>query len=260
MNASQQQPTLVRLCLSDESLTRIRPLRRDHVWRCDFAIVRTADGSAVRILVIIDEFTRECLKMVVARSLGSKELLEALWGLFVARGIPEYVRPDNGPEFAAKAVRQWLARVGVKTLLAEPEGPRENGYDQAFIGKMRDELLNREVFETFQEAWVVMGLGPYDELRPHGSLSYTPPAPAADRLEARGAPTLRLAHSPAAVRPDSPPLDAPVQGEIVHDAPRHEEEEHVPPADPETPREGAITGIEERGSDLPVAPSRGERP
>ena len=144
-------------------------------------MVRTADGRPVRILVIIDEHTRECLKMVVARRLNSKDVLEALWDLFLLRGLPEHIRSDNGPEFAARAIREWLGNVGVRTLFIEPGSPWENGYVESFNGKMRDELLNREVFSTLLEAKVLVEQWrrEYNQIRPHSSLNYLPPAPEA---------------------------------------------------------------------------------
>ena len=114
----------------------------------------TANGKSFRILVIIDEYTRECLAMRVARRITSREVLETLYELFLLRGVPEHIRSDNGPEFTAKAVRKWLNRVGVKTLFIEPGSPWENGYVESFNSKLRDELLNGEIFTTLTEARV----------------------------------------------------------------------------------------------------------
>lgn len=146
-------------------------------------MVRTNDGRAVRILVIIDEHTRECLKAVVARKLNSTDVLEALVELFLSRGIPEHIRSDNGPELAAKEVRGWLLKVGVKTLLIEPGSPWEYGYVESFIGKMRDELLDREEFLSLLEAKVLVERWrrEYNHVRPHSSLNCLPPAPEAFR-------------------------------------------------------------------------------
>ena len=184
LKVPKKQPKRGRLWLNDGSCIRLRPLHRDHVWSYDFAMVRTADGKAVRILVIIDEHSRECLKMVVARRLNSKDVLEALWELFLERRIPEHIRSDNGPEFAAKAVRDWLGRVGIGTLFIEPGSPWENGYVESFIGKMRDELLNRERFDTLLEAKVLVESWrkEYNQIRPHSSFNYLPPAPEAIML------------------------------------------------------------------------------
>ena len=114
------------------------------------------NGRAFRILNIIDEFTRECLALMVARKISSQDVIDQLFQLFIFRGIPEHIRSDNGPEFTAKAIRRWLNRIGVKTLFIEPGSPWENGYIESFNGKLRDELLNREVFTTLTEAKVLI--------------------------------------------------------------------------------------------------------
>ncbi|UCE38966.1 MAG: transposase family protein, partial [Thermoplasmata archaeon] len=165
----------------DGSCIRLRPEKKDHVWSYDFAMIRTTDGRPVRILVIIDEYTRECLSLLVARRLRSQNVLDQLYELFIRRGIPEYIRSDNGPEFTAKVVREWLADLGVSTLFIEPGSPWENGYVESFIGKFRDELLNREIFDTLLEAKVIIEnwRREYNQLRPHSSLGYRPPAPEA---------------------------------------------------------------------------------
>ncbi len=138
-------------------------------------------SKAFRILVIIDEYTRECLAMPVARHITSGDVIEQLYELFLLRGVPEHIRFDNGPEFTAKAVRGWLGRLGVKTLFIEPGSPWENGYIESFNGKMRDELLNREVLMTLTEAKVLIEAWrkEYNQVRPHSSLGYRPPAPEA---------------------------------------------------------------------------------
>ena len=145
------------------------------------AQIRTTDGRTVRILVIIDEYTRECLSMHVARSIKHQDVLDQLYELFLRRGIPEHIRSDNAPEFTAKAVREWLAKLGVGTLYIEPGSPWENGYVESFIGKLRDELLNGEIFDTLLEARVLTERWrrEYNRYRPHSSLRYKPPAPEA---------------------------------------------------------------------------------
>ena len=142
---------------------------------------RTTEGRALRILNIIDEYSRECLACVVDRHITSDEVLDTLTELFTRRGAPEYIRSDNGSEFTAKAVRGWLARVGARTLFIEPGSPWENGYVQSFNGKMRDELLNRELFDSLLEERVLTERlrREYNQLRPHSSLGYRPPAPVA---------------------------------------------------------------------------------
>jgi transposase InsO family protein len=131
------------------------------------------------MLTVIDEYTRECLAIVVARRLRSDDVLETLMELFLERGLPEFIRSDNGPEFTAKAVRSWLAHLDVQTLFIQPGSPWENGYNESFNGKLRDELLNGEMFYTLREAKVVIETWrrEYNELRPHSSLDYLPPAP-----------------------------------------------------------------------------------
>ena len=144
-------------------------------------MARTAEGRAFRILNIIDEYTRECLSIEVKRRITSQDVIDQLFELFVFRGIPEHIRSDNGPEFTAKAVRKWLGRLGVKTLFIEPGSPWENGYVESFNGKLRDELLNREIFTTLIEARILIEQWrkEYNQVRPHSSLGYRPPAPEA---------------------------------------------------------------------------------
>jgi putative transposase len=160
---------------------RLRPSYTDHVWSYDFMADRTADGRALRLLTIIDEYSRECLAIDVGRSLTSEDVLERLTQLFVDRGVPAYMRSDNGPEFVAKAVREWLGRVGVHTLYIEPGSPWENGYGESFNGKLRDELLDREIFDTVLETQVLADRyrKHYNTMRPHSALGYRPPAPEA---------------------------------------------------------------------------------
>ena len=148
-------------------------------WSYDFVATRTSDGRAVRMLNIIDEYTRECLDISVGRSISANDVIERLAELFLMRGIPEHIRSDNGPEFTAKAVREWLVRLGVRTLFIEPGSPWENGYIESFNGKLRDELLNREIFDTLLEARILIGnwRKEYNGFRPHSSLGYRPPAP-----------------------------------------------------------------------------------
>ena len=131
------------------------------------------------MLTLLDEYTRECLSIDVARRLNSESVLERLSDLFVRRGVPCYIRSDNGPEFTARKVRDWLQRVEVKTLFIEPGSPWENGYIESFNGKLRDELLDREIFDTLLEAKVLIERWrkQYNTIRPHSSLGYCPPAP-----------------------------------------------------------------------------------
>jgi putative transposase len=181
LKVPERQRPRRRLWLNDGSCVRLRPAHAGHVWSYDFVKARTSDGRAVRLLTVIDEFTRECLAIDVARRITADDVLERLGGLFVARGVPEHLRSDNGPEFTAKAVRQWLGKVGVTTLFIEPGSPWENGYVESFNGRLRDELLNLEVLDTLLEARVLVERWrrDYNRVRPHSSLGYRPPAPEA---------------------------------------------------------------------------------
>jgi transposase InsO family protein len=168
-----------RLWLNDGSCIRLRPERRNHVWSYDFVEAQTHDGRKVRLMTLIDEFTRECLAIRVARRINGLGVLETMADVMVVRGVPEHIRSDNGPEMTAKVVRQWLASVGSKTLYIEPGSPWENGYCESFNGKLRDELLNGEIFYSLKEAKVLIERWRhhYNTVRPHSSLGYRPPAP-----------------------------------------------------------------------------------
>ena len=179
LKVPQKQPKRARLWLNDGSCVRLRPTYRNHVWTYDFVMTRTHDGRAVRMLTLLDEYSRECLAIDVARQLNHQNVLDCLAELFVCKGVPDYIRSDNGSEFTANAVRDWLERVGVKTAYIEPGSPWENGYIESFNGKLRDELLNGEIFDTLLEAKVLIGRWrkEYNEIRPHSALGYVPPAP-----------------------------------------------------------------------------------
>ncbi len=181
LRVPQKQKKRRRLWLKDGSCIRLRPEHPNRVWSYDFVEDATHEGRKLRMLVVIDEFSRECLAIEVARRLQSKPVLECLWDLFLERGIPAYIRSDNGPEFTAAAVRKWLDAVGVKTLFIEPGSPWENGYVESFNGKLRTEFLNRELFDTLLEAQVLIERWrhEYNTVRPHSSLGYRPPAPEA---------------------------------------------------------------------------------
>ena len=185
LKVPQRQPKRRRLWFNDGSCVRRRPEHRDHVWSYDFVQTRTHNGRPVRLLTLIDEYTRECLAIGVARGLKSKDVLERLAELFIQRGTPDYIRSDNGAEFTAKAVRAWLGRVGVRTLYIEPGSPWENGYIESFNGKLRDELLNGEIFDTLLEAQVLIERWriDYNTKRPHSStgVSATGPGDGPDR-------------------------------------------------------------------------------
>ena len=176
-----KQPKRGRLWLGDGSIVRLRPERPNQVWAYDFVATRTHDGRPVRLLNIIDEYTRECLVIKAERHILAHNVVECLGDLFLERGVPEHVRSDNGPEFTAKAVRSWIDQVGAKTLFIEPGSPWENGYVESFNGKLRDELLNGEIFYTLAEVRVLTELWRrhYNHHRPHSALGYRPPAPKA---------------------------------------------------------------------------------
>jgi putative transposase len=179
LKVPKKQPKRGRLWLNDGSCIRLRPEYKDHVWSYDFTIDRTTDGRAFKMLNIIDEYTRECLAILVARKVRNQDVIDLLFHLFIFRGIPKHIRSDNGPEFTAKAVRKWLNRMGVRTLFIEPGSPWENGYIESFNGKLRDELLNREIFTTLEEAKVLIEQWrrEYNQVRPHSARNYRPPAP-----------------------------------------------------------------------------------
>jgi putative transposase len=161
---------------NDGSCIRLRPERRNHVWSYDFVEAQTHDGRKVRLMTLIDEFTRECLAIRVARRINSLGVLETMADVMLVRGIPEHIRSDNGPEMTAKILRQWLASVGAQTLYIAPGSPWENGYCESFNGKLRDELLNGEIFYSLKEARVVIEQWRkhYNTIRPHSSLGYRP--------------------------------------------------------------------------------------
>ncbi len=181
LKVPSRQPKRKRLWLTDGSCVRLRPTHRNHVWSYDFLHERTEDGRAFRLLTILDEYTRECLAMDVARRMSHLDVMDRLAELFIERGVPECLRSDNGSEFTAQAIRDWLMALGVRTLYIEPGSPWENGYVESFNGKLRDELLNREVFETLGEAQVLIERWrrEYNRIRPHSALAYRPPAPEA---------------------------------------------------------------------------------
>lgn len=174
-----KQPKRGRLWLNDGSCIRLRPQFKDHVWSYDFVSERTKDGRPIKMLTVVDEFTRESLCIEVKRRLKSADVIEVLGELFLNRGCPMHVRSDNGPEFIAKELRKWMGKFNVKPTYIEPGSPWENGYIESFNGKLRDELLNREIFYTLTEAQVLIERWrqDYNRIRPHSSLGYRPPAP-----------------------------------------------------------------------------------
>jgi putative transposase len=173
-----KQPKRGRLWLADGSCVRLRPEYPHHVWSWDFVMERTHDGHVLKILVLIDEYSRTCLALHVARRIRSNDVIDVLADAMIEHGVPAYLRSDNGPEMVAKNLRRWLAAVGAQTLYIEPGSPWENGYCESFNGKFRDELLNGEIFYTLREARTIIEQWRhhYNTTRPHSALNYRPPA------------------------------------------------------------------------------------
>jgi len=179
LKVPKKQPKRGRLWLNDGSCIRLRPEHRNHVWSYDFVEDRTHDGRKYRMLNVVDEFTRECLAIRINRKLKAFDVIDVLSDLFILRGVPGHIRSDNGPEFVAKAVRDWIAAVGAKTAYIAPGSPWENGYIESFNARLRDELLDGEIFYTLKEAQIIVESWRrhYNTVRPHASLGYRPPAP-----------------------------------------------------------------------------------
>ena len=179
LKVPQKQKKKGRLWLNDGSCVRLRPERPNHVWSYDFVHHRTDDGRPFRTLNIMDEFSRECLSIRVKRKLNATDVIDVLTDLFILRGVPAYIRSDNGPEFIAQAVRDWISAVGAQTAYITPGSPWENGYIESFNARLRDELLNGEIFYSLKEAQIIIEewRQHYNTKRPHSSLGYKPPAP-----------------------------------------------------------------------------------
>jgi putative transposase len=166
-----------RMGTSENGCTRRRAEYPGHVWSYDFAMDATEDGRRLKIMPIVEEYSRECLALEVERSITAEDVVKTLDRLFTERGAPSFIRSDNGPEFIAEAVKRWLEVSGVKTLYVEPGAPWENAYSETFISRMRDELLDREVFANLKEAKVLAEdyREHYNHHRPHGALGYLTP-------------------------------------------------------------------------------------
>ncbi len=156
LKVPQKQPKRGRLWLNDGSCLRLKPEHPNHVWSYDFVEDRTHDRRKIRMLNVIDEFTRECLAIRVSRKLNATDVIDVLSDLFILRGVPGHIRSDNGPEFIAKSVREWIVAVGARTAYIAPGSPWENGYCESFNSKLRDELLNGEIFYSLNEAKVII--------------------------------------------------------------------------------------------------------
>jgi transposase InsO family protein len=167
-----------RLGCGENGCARRRAEHPDHVWSYDFVMDQTSDGRRLKLLPVVDEFTRECLAIEVERRFTAADVVATLEYLFELRGAPRFVRSDNGPEFIAQAVKAWLKDRECGTLYIEPGSPWENAYVESFNGKLEDELLNRERFETLKEAKVLVEDHrlDYNHRRPHSSLNYMTPA------------------------------------------------------------------------------------
>jgi putative transposase len=181
LKVPQKQPPRGRLWLNDGSCIRLRANRPNHVWSYDFVFIRDGYGGKIRMLTLIDEFSRRCLAIHCARRIGSIQVIEQLAHAMILHGIPQYIRSDNGPEFIAKELGSWLQGVGVKIAYIAPGSPWENGYCESFNGTFRDELLDGEIFYSLKEAQIVVGqwVKHYNQTRPHSSSGYRPPAPQA---------------------------------------------------------------------------------
>ncbi len=168
-----------RLRLNDGSCIRLRPERPNHVWSWGFVFDRTDDGRPIKLMVVIDEYTRQCLAIHTTRRIRAKDAIDVFADLMEFHGIPEHIRADNGPEMVAKHLRHRLGRLGTKTVYITSGSPWENGYCESFNGKLRDELLNGEIFYTLREAQVFIEQWRvhYNTIRPHSALGYRPPAP-----------------------------------------------------------------------------------
>ena len=179
---------------SDNACNRKRPEHYNHVWSYDFVSERLENGRRIKLFVVIDEYTRECLAIDVARRFRGQDVVEVLRYLFAVRGCPRYIRSDNGPEFVSKAVTDWLEASGVDTLFIAPGSPWENGYIESFNSRLRDELLNGELFLHIDELRYVADRWrmDYNHYRPHSSLDYMAPAAFAIRCLEQGSATLRL--------------------------------------------------------------------
>lgn len=185
LKVPHKQPKRSRLWLADGSCVRLRPQHKNHVWSYDFVSFKTHDGRPLKILNIIDEYTRECLCSYVARRIRSQDIVFILAELFLEYGFPKHIRSDNGPEFIAKKLTKWMSDLSVTPTFIEPGSPWENGYIESFNGKMRYELLNGEIFYTLKEAQIIIEQWRkhYNQIRPHSSLGGKPPAPQVKLLD-----------------------------------------------------------------------------
>ena len=203
LKVPKKPPKRGRLWLTDGSCVRLRPEHRNHVWSYDFVEDRTHDGRKYRMLNVLDEFSHESLAIRVSRKLKGIDVIDVLSDLFILRGVPGHIRSDNGPEFVAKAVQEWIAAVGAKTAYIAPGSPWENGFIESFNARLRDELLDGEIFYSLKEAQIVIESWRrhYNTVRPHQSLGYRPPAPEVFVPALAAWPSARLGSAPSATLP-----------------------------------------------------------
>jgi len=168
-----------RLYHKDSSVIRLRPTHPNHIWSIDFVHDRLSNGRSYKMLTVLDEYTRQALCVTVRPKMGSADVLEALYPLLLQHGKPTYIRSDNGPEFIAAALQEWLVRIGIKPIQIYPGSPWENGYNERFNGTLRQEVLNAEWFATIKQAQTVINhwLRQYNHVRPHQALGMRPPIP-----------------------------------------------------------------------------------
>jgi transposase InsO family protein len=211
LKVPEKQPKRGRLWLADGSCVRLRAEHPGHVWSYDFVEDRTHDGRKYRMLNVLDEFTHECLAIRVARKLKATDVIDVLSDLFILRGVPGHVRSDNGPEFVAEAVQEWITAVGARTAYIAPGSPWENGYVESLDARLRDELLDGEIFHGLREAEVVIEgwRRHYNQVRPHASLGYRAPAPEVV------VPALAMGTA-APCRPASPAIPAVAPRPVMH--------------------------------------------
>ena len=186
LKVPQKRKKRRRLGKSENGCVRHRAEHKDHVWCWDFIFDRTASGSMLKWLGLVDEYTRECLALKVDRNITSEDLIDTLAELFAMRGVPKYIRSDNGPELTAHELQRWLKQVDVQTLYVEPGSPWENGYAESFFSRFRDEFLGMEIFENLTAArkLTLAWKEDYNDHRPHSSLGYVPPSKFAIRCAA----------------------------------------------------------------------------
>lgn len=179
LKVPKRQPKRKRLYFNDGSCIRLKPCYNNHVWSYDFVSDRLASGKKIRMLTVIDEYSRKSLAIRVNHHLNSDDVLDCLSDLFLTEGIPDFIRSDNGSEFTAKILQEWLQKLNVKTAYITPGSPWENGFNERFNGSLRDECLNGESFQSLKEAKVIIEQwrNHYNHVRPHSALGYQSPAP-----------------------------------------------------------------------------------